>query len=72
MPGRVHSIKCFELQNPLTGNGFSIVPAVGANVLDIQFSGQSILDGHGTPEELEAGKWGKSTVLFPFPNRLED
>ncbi|MFN0215071.1 MAG: hypothetical protein ACKVT2_12515, partial [Saprospiraceae bacterium] len=62
----------FHLHNPLTGNGFSIVPAVGANVLDIQFSGQSILDGHNIPEELEAGKWGKSTILFPFPNRLKD
>ena len=62
----------FELHNPFTGNRFSIVPAVGANVLDIQFSGQSILDGHATSEELEAGKLGKSTILFPFPNRLEE
>ncbi len=61
----------FELRNPLTGNSFSMVPAAGANVLDIQFGNQSILDGHRTPEELEAGKWGKSTVLFPFPNRLD-
>lgn len=61
-----------DLQNPQTGNGFSIVPAVGANVLDIQFGGQSILDGYSTPEELEAGKWGKSTILFPFPNRLDE
>lgn len=62
----------FDLHNPLTGNGFSIAPSAGANVLDIQFSKQSILDGYATPEELEAGKWGKSTVLFPFPNRLRD
>lgn len=62
----------FDLQNPLTGNGFSIVPSVGANVLDIRFSGQGILDGYSTPEELEAGKWGKSSILFPFPNRLKD
>ena len=62
----------FELHNPETGQGFSIVPAVGANVLDIQFDHQSILDGHSTPEELAAGKWGKSTILFPFPNRLNE
>jgi len=61
----------FELRNPLTGHGFSIVPAAGANVLDIQFGNQNILDGHATPEELEVGKWGKSTILFPFPNRLD-
>ncbi|MBC7777875.1 MAG: aldose 1-epimerase [Phycisphaerae bacterium] len=62
----------FELSNPLTGHAFSLVPAAGANVLDIQFRGQNILDGHTTPEELEAGKWGKSTILFPFPNRLDE
>ena len=61
----------FELRNPLSGNAFSIVPSAGANVLDIQFGNQSILDGYPSPEELEAGKWGKSTVLFPFPNRLD-
>lgn len=60
----------YDLHNSKTGNGFSIVPACGANVLDIQIGGQSILDGYQTPEELEAGKWGKSTILFPFPNRL--
>ena len=61
----------FELRNPSTGHGFSIVPGAGANVLDIQFENQSILDGYSTLEELSAGKWGKSTVLFPFPNRLD-
>jgi len=63
---------CFKLLNPLSGHSFSIVPAVGANVLDIQFGNQSILDGHTTPEELAAGKWGKSAILFPFPNRLDE
>ena len=62
----------YIFSNPVSGNGFSIVPGAGANVLDIQFGGQNILDGHETPEELAAGKWGKSTILFPFPNRLHD
>ena len=61
----------FELHNPQTGTGFSIVPGAGANVLDIRFSNQSILDGYTSPEDLEAGKWGKSSILFPFPNRLD-
>lgn len=61
----------FDLHNPKTGNGFSIVPAAGANVLDISFGGQSVLDGYTTPAELEASKWGKSSILFPFPNRLD-
>lgn len=61
----------FDLSNDATGNGFSIVPAAGTNVLDIVFKGRSILDGYASPEELAEGKWGKSTVLFPFPNRLD-
>jgi aldose 1-epimerase len=62
----------FDLHNPSTGHGFSIVPGAGANVLDMVFENKSVLDGHSTPEELESGKWGKSTVLFPFPNRLNE
>ncbi|MCW5922470.1 MAG: hypothetical protein KIS77_09005 [Saprospiraceae bacterium] len=61
----------YTLRNPSTGNSFSVVPARGANVLDIVFSGKSILDGYRSPEELEAAKWGKSVLLFPFPNRLD-
>jgi aldose 1-epimerase len=61
----------YTLSNPATGNAFSIVPEKGANVLDIHFSGKNILDGYTTPEELEAAKWGKSVLLFPFPNRLD-
>jgi aldose 1-epimerase len=53
-----------------SGNGFSIVPARGATVLDITLNGVQVLDGYRTPEELSAAKWGKSALLFPFPNRL--
>ncbi|MEZ4926924.1 MAG: aldose 1-epimerase [Saprospiraceae bacterium] len=60
----------YDIFNEETGNSFSIVPARGANVIDIVFRNQSILDGYADPESLEKGKWGKSSVLFPFPNRL--
>jgi aldose 1-epimerase len=62
--------QCYTVAH--AGVGFSIVPDLGANVIDIQFNGRAILDGYLTPEALEEGKWGKSTVLFPFPNRLRD
>lgn len=62
----------YTFSHPSNGSGFSIVPAAGANVLDLHFKGQNILDGHETPEALQGGKWGKSTILFPFPNRLRD
>ncbi|MFM8486118.1 MAG: hypothetical protein ACKOCH_07270, partial [Bacteroidota bacterium] len=62
----------FDIFHKVTGTGFSIVPEAGATVISIQFNGKNILDGYETPEELEAGKWGKSSVLFPFPNRLNN
>ena len=62
----------YTLRHPETGDGFSIVPERGANILEIFFGGFNVLDGYQTPEELEAGKWGKSALLFPFPNRLRD
>ena len=54
------------------GNSFSIVPAFGANLLDLKFNNMSVLDGYQTPEELVKNSWSKNIVLFPFPNRLRD
>jgi aldose 1-epimerase len=62
----------YIFENARSGNGFAIVPEIGGTVLDIWFNGQSILDGYTTPEELTEAKWGKSAILFPFPNRLRD
>ncbi|MBK8555305.1 MAG: hypothetical protein IPL65_05805 [Lewinellaceae bacterium] len=62
----------YTVHNPASGMGFSVVPEAGANLLELLFEGQNVLDGHKNPEELEAGKWGKSAVLFPFPNRMRD
>jgi aldose 1-epimerase len=61
----------YTLRNPSNGHAFSVVPVKGANLLDLYFSGKNILDGYDTPEALEAAKWGKSALLFPFPNRLD-
>lgn len=63
----VHHIK-----NEETQTGFSIVPAQGGIILDITFQGVSILDGYKTPIELDLNNWGKSALLYPFPNRLKD
>lgn len=54
------------------GDAFVVTPQCGACLLDLRFGGVSVLDGFKTPEELVAGAWGKSIVLFPFPNRLRD
>ena len=62
----------YRFHHPDLGHGFDIVPATAANVTEIRFAGTNVLDGYTTPDELQAGKWGKSAILFPFPNRLRD
>ena len=54
------------------GDSFAIVPAFGANLLDLKFNNISVLDGYHTPEELIKNSWSKNIILFPFPNRLRD
>ncbi|MEO0339383.1 MAG: aldose 1-epimerase [Bacteroidota bacterium] len=61
-----------KIYNEATQTGFSIVPAYGGIVLDIQFGGTSIIDGYKTPIELDIADWGKSILMYPFPNRLRD
>lgn len=62
----------YRVEHPVTKNGFSVVPEIGGTLIDLWFNGQSVLDGYATPEELTEAKWGKSAILFPFPNRLLD
>jgi aldose 1-epimerase len=54
------------------GDSFTIVPEHGANLIDLKFKGQCVIDGFQTADELIAGAWGKSIILFPYPNRLRD
>lgn len=62
----------YDFSFPALGHGFSVVPAFGATVLSLRYCGDELLDGCATPDELEAGEWFKSALLFPFPNRLRD
>jgi aldose 1-epimerase len=55
-----------------SGDAFMLVPAFGANLLDLQFGGISVIEGYQTPEELVENAWSKNIVLFPFPNRIKD
>jgi aldose 1-epimerase len=54
------------------GDAFAVVPQFGACLLDLQFSGTSVLDGYATPAELIENKWSKNILLLPYPNRLRD
>lgn len=61
-----------QIINNNNGNSISFVAERGATIVDIQFGGRSILDGCESGLELDLNNWGKSGILFPFPNRLED
>lgn len=58
------------LADTANGHLLSLVPRHGCCLLDIQVAGTSFLDGYQTPIELDLNRWGKSGLLFPFPNRL--
>lgn len=72
-----HNISSFgdyslhELADEAAGNRLAIVPGFGACILALQLKGQSILDGYQAPTEMAINRWGKNTLLFPFPNRLK-
>lgn len=53
-------------------NYLAFVPGFGSCVLELKLNGVSLLDGYKTAAEMEANRWAKNTVLFPFPNRLSN
>lgn len=73
-----HEIKPFgkfekhTLYNEVSRCSISLVPQFGAYVLEVKLDGKSILDGVKTAEEMCINRWYKNTLLFPFPNRLEN
>ena len=60
------------LEHKMAGQRLTFVPSYGGCILDIQIDHTSIIDGYTTPVELDINRWGKSGLLFPFPNRLKD
>jgi aldose 1-epimerase len=48
----------------------SFIPERGGCLLSLVIQGEEIIDGYQTPEEVDFNTWGKSGVLYPFPNRL--
>ncbi|MFK7937553.1 MAG: aldose 1-epimerase [Saprospiraceae bacterium] len=67
--GKYSSRRYYTEDNTIS---FAIVPERGALLSDFQYNGHPIIDGCKTPEEVEFNAWGKSWLLFPFPNRLKD
>ncbi len=60
-----------RLSDAHTDNYVELAPERGACITDIVLQGRSILDGNRTPIDLDLNNWGKSGLLYPFPNRLK-
>jgi len=54
------------------GNAMTIIPSAGAHLQSLVLNGIETLDGFQSRVELEENAWGKSGLLFPFPNRLRN
>jgi aldose 1-epimerase len=62
----------YTIEHPDQQLRMQFVPERGACLLSLVFAGHEVLDGYQTPEELDFNNWGKSGLLYPFPNRLKD
>ncbi|MEM1215348.1 MAG: aldose 1-epimerase [Bacteroidota bacterium] len=62
-----HTIRSADGRQSLT-----CVPARGGLLTSIRLDGTEILDAYQTAEEVDFNRWGKSGLLYPFPNRLRD
>lgn len=48
-----------------------VVPAMGANIIDLAMKGAYVIDGHMDAVSLQTRHAYKSEILAPFPNRLD-
>ncbi|RMF02530.1 MAG: hypothetical protein D6772_03390 [Bacteroidetes bacterium] len=62
----------YTIRHQTFAHYIDFVPQRGGCLLSAVLQGTEILDGYQTPEELDFNRWGKSGVLYPFPNRLKD
>ncbi len=62
----------YILSSPDDRQAVELIPAAGANLRSIRIGGYEWLEGCTTPEHLTANPWSRSSLLFPFPNRLRD
>ncbi|MEL7222639.1 MAG: hypothetical protein AAGJ93_15055 [Bacteroidota bacterium] len=63
--------KLYTLEHTKVKQAIRFVPERGGCLLSLVMEGQELLDGYQTPEEVDFNTWGKSGVLYPFPNRLK-
>lgn len=62
----------YRFYDDTTQLSFTIIPEQGALLSDFQLHQRPILDGCPSPASVDFNDWGKSWLLFPFPNRIKD
>ena len=62
----------YTVSHEIHPQSISFIPSRGGCLLSVVLESQEVLDGYQTPEEVDFNNWGKSGVLYPFPNRLRE
>jgi len=62
--------------NKKTGYSIEIIPEKGAKINGLSYTKDDevfqMIEGYNTPEETEKSSGSRSSILAPFPNRIED
>lgn len=59
------------LQHSVYPQQIQFIPDRGGCLISMRMEDLELLDGYKTPEEVDFNRWGKSGLLYPFPNRLK-
>ena len=75
MSNKQSNANCIALKDEKTGAGFEVTPALGGILHQLTLSNSAgksyqLLTKFDSHEELLANPISKSSLLFPFPNRL--
>jgi len=63
--------KAIKLAAPQQNSSMTIIPEQGGIVASLVLNGQEQLAQIQSEQELKENPWGKSALLYPFPNRLK-
>lgn len=66
------SFERYTLQHSVYPQQIQFIPDRGGCLISMRMEDIELLDGYKTPEEVDFNRWGKSGLLYPFPNRLKN
>jgi len=60
-----------RISNEEERTSMTIIPSAGGHLASLILDGEEVIDGFQNETELHGYAWGKSALLYPFPNRLK-